>query len=112
MKDNIFFIRHILESLELIEEFTKNFTREEFKNDEKTQAAVIEKIQIIGEAAKNVSEALKDRYSNIPWKEMARTRDKLVHGYFSVDLDLTWDIVIKDLPGLKTNIQEIIKDCE
>ncbi|MCK4642905.1 DUF86 domain-containing protein [bacterium] len=112
MKDNIFFIRHIFESLELIEEFTKNFTREEFKKDEKTQAAVIEKIQIMGEAAKSVSEDLKDHYSDIPWKEMARTRDKLVHGYFSVDLDLTWDIVIKDLPGLKTNILKIIKDSE
>ena len=59
MKDNIIFLKHIMESIGLIEEFTKNFTKEEFLKDFKTQAAVIEKIQIIGEAAKNITKDFK-----------------------------------------------------
>ncbi len=110
MKDNMIFVKHIMESINFIEQFTEGFTEKEFLKDFKTQAAVIEMIQIIGEASKNISEDFRSKYPDIPWRQMARTRDKLIHGYFSVDLNLTWDVIRKDIPDLKEKISKIINE--
>jgi uncharacterized protein with HEPN domain len=88
-KDPLIFIEHILESIEDIEEYTQGSTREDFMNSKKTQDAVIRRIEIIGEAAKNLPEEVKKSHSEIPWKRMSGMRDILIHGYFGVDLGLT-----------------------
>ena len=67
------------------------------------------KIEIIGEATKNIPSSFREKHIDVPWSEMARTRDKLIHGYFGVDLDLTFDIIEKDLPKLKKQILKILK---
>ena len=109
-KDPKIFIEHILESILKIESFSKGLTRENFFKDELRQSAVIRQLEIIGEAAKNIPESFRIKYSIIEWKKIAGTRDKLSHGYFGVDLSTVWDVIKDDLPELKKNIEKIIKD--
>lgn len=108
-KDVTVFLLHILESIERIQDFTKNVSKEKFFKDVKLQDAVIRRIEIIGEAAKNIPQDFRQKHADIPWNEMAKTRDKLIHGYFGVDLELTWNIVKTDLPKLKEKIGSLIK---
>lgn len=101
------FLSHILQAIGAIESFTKE-GREYFLSDLKTQSAVIRQLEIIGEAAKNLSNELTARHTDVPWRLIAGARDRLIHGYFKVDLEAVWTMVEKDLPALKTNSQRII----
>jgi uncharacterized protein with HEPN domain len=76
------------------------------------QDAVIRNLEIVGEAAKRVSPSLRDRAPGVPWREMAGMRDKLVHDYFGVDLDLVWDVVAVELPGARTRIIVLLEELE
>lgn len=111
-KEIAVFLSHILESIEKINEFTRNVSKERFKKNVQLQDAVIRRIEIIGEAAKNIPSDFQEKHTNVPWAEMARTRDKLIHGYFGVDLELTWNIVKDDLPHLKEKIEKIMKQMQ
>jgi len=71
---------------------------------------VVRNLEIIGEAAKNISEELKDRYPQIPWKDLAAVRDKLIHHYFGVNFDVVWDIVKEELPEVLSQLEEILKN--
>ncbi|MDK2831832.1 MAG: hypothetical protein PWQ51_2595 [Methanolobus sp.] len=110
MKDPEVFIVHIKDSIEKIEDFTNNKSKDDFLEDVQLQDAVIRRIEIIGEASKNIPEEFKRKFQDVPWSEMARTRDKLIHGYFGVDLELTWDIVENDLPELKARMEQILEE--
>ncbi len=112
MKGTDVFLKHIIDSIEKIEDFTDNKTREDFLEDIQLQDATIRRIEIIGEASKNIPEEFKTRYQDVPWSEMARTRDKLIHGYFGVDLELTWSIVQYDLPLVKQKIGQILEEIK
>ena len=82
----------------------------DFIEDDKTSSAVLRKLEIIGEASKNIPDNIKKRYENLPWMDMARMRDKIIHSYFGVDYDIVW-IVIKDkLPKIKIQIEDILRD--
>lgn len=72
------------------------------------QDAVIRRIEIIGEAAKNVSIDFREKYPDIVWKKIAGMRDKLIHGYFIVDVERVWNVIVKDIPALKKQIEDII----
>ena len=109
-KDYKIFLKHIAESIKAIEQFTKGMSRTDFKHSLKTQDAVIRRLTIIGEAAKNLPASFRKKREHIPWSELARMRDKLTHGYFSVSLDITWDVLDKDLPQLKKSINKILED--
>lgn len=106
-KDAGIFIEHIPESINKIEEFTKGVSKEKFLTSAQLQDAVIRRLEIIGEAAKNTPTEFKKKHINVPWSEMARTRDKLIHGYFGVDIDLTRDIIKRDLPDLKDKLYRL-----
>ena len=108
-KDVKIFLRHILESIRRIEDFTRDVSKDKFMSLVQTQDAVIRRLEIIGEAAKNIPNGFRRKYPEVPWSEMARMRDKLIHKYFGVDLDLTWDIVKGDLPNLKEKIERILE---
>ncbi len=99
---------HILESIIQIEEYCHEMDESYFHEDKKTQDAVIRRIEIIGEASKNLSHKLKEKYPQIPWKKMAGMRDVLIHAYFGVDIEKTWNVVINDIPLLKKQIQEVL----
>jgi uncharacterized protein with HEPN domain len=109
MKDDLAFIEHILLGIEKIQEYTKNLTAQDFIDNELIQDAVIRNIEIIGEATKKISEDLKSQYQEIPWKEMSGMRDKLIHDYFGVDVDVVWKTVNEDIPYLKSLIENIDK---
>ena len=109
MKDDLAFIEHILLCIDKIQEYTKNLTAQEFNNNELIQDAVIRNIEIIGEATKKISKDLKSQYRDIPWKEMSGMRDKLIHDYFGVDVDVVWKTVNEDIPYLKSLIENIDK---
>lgn len=111
-KDDIPFIEHILDSMAAIETFSKGLTRMQFISDRLRHSAIIREIEIIGEAVKNISSQLKNKHKDIEWKEIAGTRDKMIHHYFGIDLDVVWAIVKFDLPNLKKKILKIKKELE
>jgi uncharacterized protein with HEPN domain len=99
-RDDSAVVQDMLESLTRIIEYTENIDYSTFENDKKTQDAVIRNIEILGEAAKLLSAEARSKYSDIPWKDIAGTRDKLIHDYFGVNIDIVWDIVKNEAPVL------------
>jgi len=109
-KDNTVFLKHMLDAINLIKSYLKDKSYEEFKSNRMLQDAVIREIEIIGEATKNLSVEFRNKYPKIPWRQIAGMRDKLIHGYFGVDLDAVWDTATKDIPLLREKLQEILKE--
>jgi uncharacterized protein with HEPN domain len=95
-----------------IESFVGNMDFDQFKDDDKTTSAVIRKLEIIGEAAKNIPKNITEKYSSVPWKEMAGMRDKLIHFYFGVNLKLVWQTIKHRIPQLKLSIKQILEEIE
>lgn len=95
------YIEDILQSIEKIEEYLSDVTEEDFMKDSQTQDAVIRRLEIIGEAVKNIPTITREQYSDIQWRQIAGLRDVLIHEYFGVDMEQIWEIVQKDLPGFK-----------
>lgn len=111
-KDPLIFIDHILECAEIIEKYIKNVKKDEFLKTIQIQDAIIRRIEIIGEATKNIPKGIKNKYSDIPWKRIAGMRDMLIHDYFGVDLHLTWTVAKKDVPVLKKKILKIKRELQ
>ena len=99
-KDRVY-LKHILDAISDIEQFTLGISQEDFFNNREKQYAVLRALEIIGEATKNLSSQLKTEYSDVNWKKIAGMRDKLIHAYFGVNLPLVWETVKTDLPQLK-----------
>lgn len=108
-QEQLIFVKHILESIGDIKSYSKGILKNEFSRDKKLQDAIVRRIEVIGEAVKNISKDFTDKYSFVPWSEIARTRDKMIHHYFGVDLDVVWEIVKKDLPELEKKIKKILE---
>ncbi|KYC44652.1 MAG: hypothetical protein APG12_01740 [Candidatus Methanofastidiosum methylothiophilum] len=109
-KDLRIFLLHILDSINLIEEYTKNKSKEDFEDSLSLQDMTIRRLEIIGEAIKNLPQEFKDNYTQVPWKKISGLRDKLIHEYFGIDIDLVWTIIVRDLPELKQNIEGILEE--
>jgi uncharacterized protein with HEPN domain len=108
-KEPEIFCKHILQSIHLIEEYTKGINKKIFLSSAGIQDQVIRRLEIIGEAVKNIPQDFRIKYPQIPWKDISGMRDILIHEYFGVDYELTWEIVKKELPFLKKEINKIIK---
>lgn len=108
MRDFKLYLKDILEAMNSIELFIGEMDFDEFKEDDKTSSAVIRKFEIIGEATKNLPEDIKKDYPNIPWREMAGMRDKLIHFYFGIKYELVWGRTVKDvIPQIRPSLVEI-----
>ena len=91
-------------------EFTENCSRIDLDNDEKLTLSIVRLLEILGEAAKNVSQECRQEHPSIQWREIAGTRDRLIHGYFDVDLNIVWRIVSDDLPSLVAQLEKALTD--
>ena len=110
-KDGVY-LRHILEAIESIEEYLKDFNYEAFLKDKKTIDAVVRELEIIGEAINQLEKTYQEenkslRDIDIPIEEIVEMRNILIHEYFGVDLELVWDTLKEDLPNLKTQLKNV-----
>ncbi len=101
-------LEDILGAIQKIEDFTRGMTPEAFKQDVKTIDAVVRNIEIIGEATRNIPETLRLRNPTVPWKQIVGARDKVIHEYFGVDLDIIWKTVVEDVPRYKQQIEALL----
>ena len=113
MKRNVeLYIKDILEYMERAEKHIEGLIFEEFLKDNKTCDAVIRCIEVIGEATKNIPDEIRNKYLSIPWRDMAGMRDKIIHGYFTVDFETVWLVVREEIPRLKPMIMMVSEDLE
>jgi len=111
-RDDIVFLEDILECIEKIQQYVHGLSEKEFEENAEKQDAVIRRIEIIGEAVKNISANTRSHYPLIKWREIAGMRDVVIHQYFGVSIGLVWRVAISDLPKLKPEIEAIIHDLE
>lgn len=107
MKDDKVYVKQRLEAIEKINVFTAGQEKDNFLLDAKTQSATIMQLMLIGELSKKISVPTKD-LADLPWKDIAGFRDRAIHDYFEVDLEVVWNTVIGDLPILKTELEKLV----
>jgi uncharacterized protein with HEPN domain len=107
-RDDTVYLHHILDAIESIEEYTKGMSENEFLSDSMAHDAVVRQIEIIGEAARNVSDQFQNKYPKLPWAKMIGIRNKIIHEYFNVNFAIVWDTIKDDLPLLKKSIKKIL----
>ena len=101
-------LHHMLDATTKTLAFTQGRTRQDLDTDELLMLAILRLIEILGEAAKNVSQSIKEQSPEIPWRQITGTRDRLSHAYFEVDLDVIWDIITSDLPSLIPRLEALL----
>lgn len=110
LKNPIEYLQHILINIELAQKFIKGLEVDDLKNDIEKQYSLIRCFEIIGEATNNISDKLKKDNNEIPWREMNDFRNYLIHEYFGVNVSTIWSTIKEDLPPLKKQIKQLIKD--
>ncbi|OGH39335.1 MAG: hypothetical protein A3B44_02125 [Candidatus Levybacteria bacterium RIFCSPLOWO2_01_FULL_38_21] len=108
-KDPIIFLKHILESIEAINQYSKDLSEETFLKSSEKQDAIIRRLEIIGEAVKNLPDEYKKKHPDVEWGRAMGTRNILIHHYFGVDLEIVWDTVTKSLPQFKKQIKSLLE---
>ena len=111
-RDVYLFISDILENIDLITNSVKDVSKEKFVRDLNLRDATVRRLEIIGEAVKNVPFSFRDKYQDVPWKDIAGFRDVILHSYFRVDLELLWTVVKEELPDLKIKILKVSQDLK
>ena len=109
MKNDAVYLHHILDAINRIQGYVAGVAYERFLQDNLLQDGVVRQLEIIGEAARNVSSAFRDAHPELPWGQMISIRNKLVHDYFQVNLFIVWDTVHTDLPPLKEQVGRILR---
>jgi uncharacterized protein with HEPN domain len=105
---SIEYLRHILDEALYLESQLEGLDETTFMHDETLKRAFVRSLEIIGEATKQISTEVRQRYSHEEWRAMAGMRDRLIHGYFGIDYDLVWDVVVNKVPTLGLDVQQII----
>ena len=109
-RDISIYLKDVLENIKRAENFVKSMEYDEFVKDEKTHYAVVRCIEIIGEAVKHIPDPVRQKYPQIPWKDIAGMRDKVIHSYFGVNLERVWLVVKDDIPTIKPLIKKVFED--
>jgi uncharacterized protein with HEPN domain len=104
------YLRDILDATEKAERFLADVSEEQFKANDEKVFAVVRALEIVGEAARAIPDDVRARYPTIPWREVAGTRDKLIHTYFVVDLKRVWETVKRDLPALREVVAKMLEE--
>ena len=104
------YLQHILEAIGKIQRFVAGKNEADFMADDMAQDAVIRNLEIIGEAVTKLSPHLKAAHSGVPWGEIAGMRNRLIHGYVSVNMQIVWDTVVAVLPGFSEQVQAIVRE--
>ncbi len=104
MRDYRLYIKDIAAAMESIDSFVRGLDERTFETDDKTSRAVLRKLEIIGEAAKQIPDSIRRNHPEVPWTEMAGTRDRLIYAYFGVDYKLVWKTITERIPQVKPHI--------
>ncbi|MCL5011552.1 MAG: DUF86 domain-containing protein [Candidatus Marsarchaeota archaeon] len=104
---DIFYLKHILDAITNVEESLKKLSKKHFLKNKDVRDANVRRLEVIGEAVKNISNKLKHNHKEVEWKRIAATRDKIIHHYFGIDFEIVWNIIKKDLPKLKKQVKKI-----
>jgi uncharacterized protein with HEPN domain len=106
------YLKHMLEEIEFIINELNSISEDDFYSNPVLKRAFVRSLEIIGEAAKNISDDFREKHDNVDWKNMARMRDKLIHHYFGIDYTIVWDVAKNEVPVLHSKIVEIIQNEE
>jgi uncharacterized protein with HEPN domain len=109
-KDDSVCIRHILDAAREAISFADGRSRTDLDTDRKLNLSLVRLLEIIGEAARGISEEFRQNHPDLPWNKMVGMRDRLIHGYFDVNLDVVWETVTQDLPSLINQLEKIVGD--
>ena len=109
-RDYSVYLDDILDAMNKAEMFVAGMSYEQFEDDLRTSFAVTRALEIVGEATRRLPVSFREQYPNIPWKDMAGMRDKIIHGYDNVNLRIVWDVVSRDIPDVKPQIQQILRE--
>ena len=109
-RDYLDYFEDIAVAAEKIAQFVQGMTYEQFARDDKTAYAVVRALEIIGEAAKKIPSPVKEEHSAIPWRGMMGIRDKLIHDYFGVNLEVVWKTAWEDVPSLATQVRCVLRE--
>ena len=108
-RDDTVYLQHILDAISRIESYMQGVSEEAFQANPLVQDGVIRQLGIIGEAVRQLSRSVRERYPNVAWQDIAGMRNKLIHNYLGVDLEIVWQTVKEDLPELNKEIQAILR---
>ena len=111
MKDDLVYLMHIRDSLREVRQFTEDESHESFLEHRMVQNAVMRSLEVVGEAARRVSPEFREAYPEGPWRLMGDFRNKLIHDYFGLDLDVIWKTATEDAPRLLTQIEGLVEDA-
>lgn len=111
-RKNKLYISDILDNMRLAQELVNDIDFEGFVNDRRTNYAVIRCIEVIGEAVKHVPENIREQYTQIPWKEMAGMRDKVIHFYMGIDFEIVWRVVVEKFKDIQPQIEQVFKEIK
>jgi uncharacterized protein with HEPN domain len=106
-RDPELLLEDMLAAIRKIERYTSGIDQPAFHQDEKTVDAVVRNLEVIGEAAKRISPEFASRHEDVPWRQVAGLRNRIVHDYFGLDLEIIWQVIRRDLPRLKVQLEKL-----